>query len=109
LAHILVPNFDDIPIADFTNRYQQRFWAMCIALALTETAKVLVEALIEVQLTESHLINAQQALDADDDRHDRAILARLKTDGLDGAGEALFPNLDQLYDLLERAQREPDA
>jgi hypothetical protein len=36
-------------------------------------------------------------------------LARLKTDGLDGTGEPLFPDLDQLYDLLDKAGGDSDA
>jgi type I restriction enzyme, S subunit len=70
---------------------------------LTTTAKLLVEALIEGQLTESDLIAAQQALEAGDDGPDRAILARLTADGLDGSGAPLFPDLDRLATLLARA------
>ncbi len=73
---------------------------------LVIAAKLLVEALIEGQISEFQLIAAQQALEARDDSLDRAILARLKTDGLDGTGEPLFPDLDQLYHLLGRAQAE---
>jgi hypothetical protein len=51
---------------------------------LVKTSQLVVEALIEGQITEAQLIDAQQALDAGDDSLDRAILARLKTDGLDG-------------------------
>ncbi len=79
------------------------------ASLLTAAAKLLVESLIEGQVTESQLIDAQQALEAGDDSQDRAILARLTTDGLDGTGEPLFPDLDQLYDLLERAKPEAEA
>ncbi len=80
-----------------------------VASKLTDVAKALVEALIEGQISETQLIEAQQALEAGDDSLDRAILTRLKTDGLEGTGEPLFPDLDQLYDLLERAQREAEA
>jgi type I restriction enzyme S subunit len=73
---------------------------------LTTAAKLLVEALIEGQLTESDLIAAQQALEAGDEGPDRAILARLATDGLDGSGTPLFPDLDRLATLLERADAE---
>ncbi|WP_295577135.1 hypothetical protein [uncultured Lamprocystis sp.] len=80
-----------------------------LSQSLVSAAKLLVESLIEGQITEVQLIAAQQALEAGDDSLDRVILARLKTDGLDGAGEPLFPDLDQLYDLLERAQPESGA
>jgi len=84
---------------------QRRFLANSLAVS----AKLLVESLIDNQLTESQLIAAQQALEAGDDTLDRAILARLKTDGIDGSDEPLFPDLDQLYDLLSRATREATA
>ncbi len=103
LANILIPNFDAVDLAAVAAAYKSRYWAMRFAQILTEAAKRLVEALIEGQITEAQLIDAQQALEATDDSLDRAILARLKTDGLDGGGEPLFPDLDQLYDLLERA------
>ncbi len=81
---------------------QRRAWAK----GLIAVAKALVESLIDGQLTESQLIEAQQALDAGDDSLDRAILARFKTDGIDGTGEPLFQDLDQLYDVLKRATEE---
>lgn len=80
-----------------------------LAKGLALSARAIVESLTESQLSESQLIEAQQALDAGDDTLDRAILARLKTDGIDGTGEPLFPDLDQLYDLLKRATREATA
>jgi type I restriction enzyme S subunit len=62
-----------------------------------------VEALIEGKLTEAELINAEQALQAGNDYFDRRILTRLKTDGVDGQGPALFSDLDELYHLLTQA------
>ncbi|WP_448218681.1 hypothetical protein [Endozoicomonas sp. 2B-B] len=66
--------------------------------ALTQAAKFLVEALIEGQLTEQQLIQAESSATAN-----RALLERLKTDGFDGKGEPLFPDIDQLEQLLEEA------
>lgn len=71
---------------------------------LTICAKQLVEALIEGQLTEAELIAAEQALQAGNDPLDRRILNRLKTDGVDGQGPALFSDLDELYRLLTQAE-----
>jgi len=71
--------------------------------ALTTMAKFLVEALIEGHLSEAELIAAEQALQSGNDQLDRHILNRLKTDGFDGQGQALFSDLDQLYSLLEQA------
>ena len=74
-----------------------------VATQLTHTAKLLVEALIEGQLTETELIVAEHALQAGNDQLDRRILNRLKTDGVDGQGPALFGDLDELYHLLTQA------
>ncbi len=76
------------------------------ASGLVSAAMFLVEALIEGQITESDLVNAQQALEAGDDGPERAILARLRTDGLDGSGAPLFPDLDRLAALLEQVELE---
>lgn len=72
--------------------------------SLTTTAKYLVEALIEGHLTEADLIVTEQALQAGNDQSDRRILNRLKTDGVDGQGPALFSDLDELYRLLAQAE-----
>jgi type I restriction enzyme S subunit len=72
--------------------------------ALTTTAKLLVEALIEGQITEAELIAAEQALQAGNDQLDRRILIHLKTDGIDGQGSALFGDLDELYRLLTQVE-----
>lgn len=76
-----------------------------VATRLTCSAKFLVEALIEGLVTEQQLICAQQALDADDNSLEREILGRLTTKGLDGDGDPLFADLDQLYDLLAQCQQ----
>lgn len=75
-----------------------------VATQLTNAAKLLVEALIEGQLTETELIAAEQALQAGNDQLDRRILNRLKTDNIDGQGAALFSDLDELYLLLAQAE-----
>ena len=78
---------------------QKKYSKQLIALS-----KYLVEALIESNLTETQLIQAQQALESDDNTLDQQILSRLKTDGFNGEGEPLFPDLDQLYDLQQQAE-----
>lgn len=75
-----------------------------VATQLTNAAKLLVEALIEGQLTEAELIAAEQALQAGNDQLDRRVLNRLKVDGIDGQGPALFGDLDELYHLLTQAE-----
>ncbi|TOB86517.1 hypothetical protein CGJ95_22115 [Vibrio parahaemolyticus] len=80
-----------------------------LAQCLIASAKLLVEDLIEGQLTESQLVSAQQALEAGDDSLDRALLERMTAEGVDGEGEPLFDDIDQLYDLLEQAKQALDA
>nr|WP_320125885.1 restriction endonuclease subunit S [uncultured Shewanella sp.] len=72
------------------------------ATNLTQAAKTLVEALIEGQLTEQQLIQAQQALEDGDNSLDQAILSKLSNEGyaIDGA-TPLFSDIDELYRLLE--------
>jgi type I restriction enzyme S subunit len=75
-----------------------------VASQLTNASKLLVEAIIEGQLTEAELIAAEQALQAGNDQLDRRILTRLKADGIDSHGPALFADLDELYRLLTQAE-----
>lgn len=75
-----------------------------LSKTLIASAKFMVELLIEGPLIEQQLIDAQAAVEADDASLDRDILARLTTKGLDSDGDPLFPNLDQLYDLLVQSQ-----
>lgn len=80
------------------------------ATQLTTSAKYLVEALIEGQITEAELIAAQKALEEGDNTKDRAILSNLTDKGyLADGGKPLFPDLDKLYELLEEAQQARDA
>lgn len=71
---------------------------------LTSCAKILVEALIEGQLTERQLIEAQQALEDGDNSLEQAILSKLSVEGyaIEGA-TPLFSDVDELYSLLEEA------
>lgn len=71
---------------------------------LIQAAKTLVESLIEGQLTEHQLIQAQQALEDGDNSLDQAILSKLSAEGyaIEGA-TPLFSDVDELYGLLEEA------
>ncbi|MCV5209047.1 restriction endonuclease subunit S, partial [Escherichia coli] len=78
--------------------------AVELSQKLTSCAKTLVEALIEGQLTEQQLIQAQQALEDGDNSLDQAILSKLSAEGyaIEGA-TPLFSDVDELYSLLEEA------
>lgn len=74
---------------------------------LIQAAKTLVESLIEGQLTERQLIEAQQALEDGDNSLDQAILSKLSAEGyaIEGA-TPLFSDVDELYSLLEDAAQD---
>lgn len=80
-----------------------------LAQKITSCAKILVEALIEGQLTEQQLIQAQQALEDGDTGLDQAILSKLSSEGfaVEGA-KPLFGDLDELYRLLASAAQSED-
>lgn len=104
VGRLLIPRYEaDV---ETTIGEQARYVNAAIKLSqrLTNAAKLLVEALIEGQLTEAELIAAEQALQAGNDQFDRRILNRLKNDGVDGQGPALFGDLDELYHLLKQAE-----
>ncbi|MDW1743601.1 restriction endonuclease subunit S [Vibrio sp. Vb2531] len=104
IGRVLIPRLDerlenkladDLLNARLANRY---------AKFLTQTAKTLVEALIEGQLTEKQLIQAQQALDDGDNSLEQAILSKISGEGyaIEGA-KPLFSDMDELYRLMESA------
>ena len=77
---------------------------------LTDCAKTLVEALIEGRLTEEQLIQAQQALEDDDNTLDKAILSKLSSEGYAVEGATpLFSDIDELYSLLASANASDDS
>ncbi|SEL76090.1 type I restriction enzyme, S subunit [Roseateles sp. YR242] len=84
--------------------WRQHHISLNLAKQLTNAAKFLVEALIEGKLTEVELIDAEQALQAGNNQSDRGLLNRLRVDGVDGQGPALFGDLDELYNLLTQAE-----
>jgi type I restriction enzyme S subunit len=73
--------------------------------ALTEAAKLLIESLIEGQISVAKLVAAQQALEEGDNSTDKAILNKLTDKGyLAEGGKPLFDDLDKLYELLDEAK-----
>lgn len=104
IGRVLIPRLDkslENKLADYllNARLAYRY-----AKFLTQVAKTLVEALIEGQLTEQQLIQAQQALEDGDNSFDQAILSKLSAEGyaIEGA-TPLFSDVDELYNLLEEA------
>ncbi|EAX4765954.1 TPA: restriction endonuclease subunit S [Salmonella enterica] len=104
IGRVLIPRLDkslENKLADYllNARLAYRY-----AKFLTQVAKTLVEALIEGQLTEQQLIQAQQALEDGDNSLDQAIISKLSAEGyaIEGA-TPLFSDVDELYSLLEDA------
>lgn len=102
--NIIVPEFEQEFVDSWGQKLLDAQFAYVYARKLTEVAKTLVEALIEGQLTEQQLIQAQQALEDCDNSLDQAILSKLSNEGyaIDGA-TPLFSDIDELYRLLESA------
>jgi type I restriction enzyme, S subunit len=72
-----------------------------------DAAKLLVEALIERNISEADLIHAQTLLEQGNDSADRAILSRLYEGGFDATEpRPLFPDLDAYYETLRMVERE---
>lgn len=105
--NILIPEFGEPFVSEWGEKLLATHLASTAAKQLVLSAKLLVEALIEGAVTEQQLIDAQVALDADDGSLDYDVLDRLTTNGLDGDGDKLFPDIDRLYDLLTQSQQ-PD-
>ncbi|EOB2812081.1 hypothetical protein ACIL2X_001835 [Vibrio vulnificus] len=109
--NIIVPEFEQEFVDSWGQKLLDAQFAYVYARKLTEAAKTLVEALIEGQLTEQQLIQAQQTLDDGDNSLDQAILSKLSSEGygIDGA-TPLFNDIDELYRLMESAaQAEAEA
>ncbi|WP_248465053.1 restriction endonuclease subunit S [Pectobacterium versatile] len=102
--NIIVPDFEKTFVDNWGQKLLDAHFAYVYAKMLTEAAKTLVEALIEGQLTEQQLIQAQQALEDGGNSLDQAILSKLSAEGyaIEGA-TPLFSDIDELYSLLEDA------
>lgn len=106
IGRVCIPRLDAGIEGDLADKLLSARKAYRYSRFLTICAKLLVEDLIEGQITEAQLIAAEQALQNGNDTLDRKILGRLKTDGIDGEGAALFSDLDELYRLLALAEVE---
>ncbi|EKA7408816.1 restriction endonuclease subunit S [Vibrio parahaemolyticus] len=109
LEHLIIPTFDEQVMATIAEKEHLADKVTNTLGNLTVLAKLLVEDLIEGHVTESQLASAQQALEAGDDSIDRALLERMTAEGIDGEGDPLFDDIDQLYELLEQAKQALDA
>lgn len=102
---VLVPGLDEQVETELADKALTARRCVWYAHALTASAKLLVEALIEGKVTEAELVAAQEALERGDDTADRALLRRLTRQGLDVPGQPpLFPDLDALYTLLAQTK-----
>lgn len=104
----------EVPIAIAKNEYigdllRLSSNATSLSSTLVNIAKLLVEDLIEGQVSEAELVAAQKTLDGGNESLDRALLERMTAAGIDGEGEPLFDDIDQLYDLLDQAKQALDA
>ncbi|MFT6905895.1 MAG: type I restriction enzyme S subunit [Oleiphilaceae bacterium] len=77
---------------------------------LTQSAKLLIESLIEGQITEGQITDVQKALEDCDNSKEKAILNKMTDKGyfIEG-GKPLFNDLDKLYELLDEAKKETEV
>jgi type I restriction enzyme S subunit len=76
-----------------------------LATKLIQSSKLIVESLIEGKISETQLVEAQQALEESDNSKDRIILNKLTDKGyLADSGKLLFDDLDKLYELIDDAK-----
>lgn len=101
-SKVLMPEYGGDEVKRHGSRWMKIPKLLRVASELTTAARLLVEALIEQKVTEANLMAAHRSPEAD-----RALLERLTAFGID-APEAnpLFPDLDQLEELLTEAQVE---
>ncbi|NEX23577.1 hypothetical protein G3480_25425, partial [Thiorhodococcus mannitoliphagus] len=106
---LLIPIFDEELRNEIEEKVVTYVVAKRLASKLLGAAVSMVEGLVEGEVSEDQLIAAQRALASGDRSLDHAVFSRLKVDGWDGDREPLFPNLEQLYEVLEKATQELEA
>jgi type I restriction enzyme S subunit len=105
ISRIVIPRFDSTEELNLAKKLNTRRRVTYLSKKCSEAAKCIIEALIEGQLTEAQLIDAQQALEEGDNSKDRDILNKLTDKGyLAEGGKPLFNDLDKLYELLDDAK-----
>ncbi|WP_352309031.1 restriction endonuclease subunit S [Psychrobacter sp. W2-37-MNA-CIBAN-0211] len=110
IGRILIPRLDKELEDRLADNLLSARLAYRYSKFLTQVAKTLVEALIEGQLTEEQLIQAQQALEDGDNTLDKAILNKLSNEGYAVEGAVpLFSDVDELYSLLASANAAADS
>lgn len=104
IGRVLIPRLNESLENKLADDLLNARLAYRYAKFLTTTAKTLVEAFIEGQLTEQQLIQTQQALEDGDNSLDQAILSKLSAEGyaIEGA-TPLFSDVEELYSLLEKS------
>ncbi|MBB1404490.1 restriction endonuclease subunit S [Pseudoalteromonas sp. SG44-5] len=110
ISRIVIPRFDRTEENNLAKELNTRRRSTYLSKKCSEASKYIIEALIEGKITESQLIEAQQALENGDNSKDRAILSKLTDKGyLADDGKPLFSDLDKLYELLDEAKQAVDT
>jgi type I restriction enzyme S subunit len=110
ISRIVIPRFDRTEESTLAKTLNTKRRATYLSKRCSDSAKLIIEALIEDKITESQIIDAQQALEEGDNSKDKAILKKLTDKGyLVEGGKPLFNDLDKLYELLDDAQNAIDG
>ncbi|MEI6149547.1 MAG: hypothetical protein WCS01_10655 [bacterium] len=103
VRNLQIPVLGDAIVQEVTKCVSVANAAVRASSRLTTAAKHLVEVLIDGKVTETDLVQAQEALERHDRGPERALLARLTAQGMDVPdAKPLFPDLDKLYALLDQ-------
>lgn len=105
IGRVLIPRLTQEVEDYLADKLRNARKALKVSKALIESAKYIVENLIEGAITEDDLLQSQNALEQGDTSLDCAILSQMAEDGYAVAGsKPLFSDLDEFYDLLEQAK-----
>lgn len=103
VTQVLAPSHEANTVVACGTRWLSGMKAQQYSGLLVIAAKYLVESLIDGKVTETDLVQAQEALERHERGPDRALLVRLTTHGLDVPdAKPLFPDLDRLNELLDQ-------
>jgi type I restriction enzyme S subunit len=106
IGRVRIPRLDRVIEDELADKLNNARLANRYARFLTIGARQFIEGLIGKRIKPTDLSEAQEQLDSGDNTLDRLLMGRMTRDGIDGPGQPLFPELDQLYDLVVRSVKE---
>lgn len=103
VGNLLIPRLNEETEKLISNSARNYIKSIQSSKSLVFSAKLLVEELIEGNVSEDEIVAAQKGLEAGDDSLERALLESITADGVESGGSSLFDDIDQLYNILAQA------